>query len=129
MRPDGVLVMVEPWTTAWSRVVYRFFHHEPFQPRAAERESPSISPMHGANQALPWIIFHRDLAQFEQQYPEWRVEEIKPIMPFRYLFSGGVSMRNLVPDWTFFLWTWLEGLLGPLLESTAMFAVIILRRV
>jgi hypothetical protein len=85
--------------------------------------------MHGANQALPWIIFHRDLAQFEQQYPEWRVEEIKPIMPFRYLFSGGVSMRNLVPDWTFFLWTWLEGLLGPLLESTAMFAVIILRRV
>tara|TARA_B100001964_G_C14178884_1_gene575207 strand:+ start:407 stop:1249 length:843 start_codon:yes stop_codon:yes gene_type:complete len=129
VRPDGVVVMVEPWTTAWSRVIYRFVHHEPFQPWAANWESPSSGPMHGANQALPWIIFRRDVAQFEQLYPEWRIEKIKPIMPFRYLLSGGVSMRNLMPDWTFYLWLWLEELLGPLLGSMAMFAVIILRRV
>ena len=32
IRPGGVITMIEPWSTPWSRFVYKHLHHEPFQP-------------------------------------------------------------------------------------------------
>src|SRR5207248_688772 len=86
-----------PWASAWSRVVYTRLHHEPFRPDAAEWEFPPTGPLSGANGAMPWIIFHRDRARFESEFPQWRIEQVKPQMPLRYLLSGGVSMRTLLP--------------------------------
>jgi SAM-dependent methyltransferase len=32
VRSGGVVTMIEPWVTPWSRVVYTRLHHEPFRP-------------------------------------------------------------------------------------------------
>src|SRR5262249_31802772 len=32
VRSGGVVAMIEPWVTPWSRFVYTRLHHEPFQP-------------------------------------------------------------------------------------------------
>ena len=32
-----------------------------------------------------------------REFPQLEIEEVSPMMPLRYLLSGGVSMRNLVP--------------------------------
>jgi SAM-dependent methyltransferase len=128
VRPGGRIVMVEPWVTRWSRLIYGRLHHEPFQPESASWEFPSAGPLSGANGALPWILFARDRAVFERDFPEWTVLSIRPAMPFRYLLSGGVSMRSLAPAWTFGLVRGLEALLTPLNAYLAMFAVIVLER-
>jgi hypothetical protein len=47
-------------------------------------------------------------------------------MPFRYLLSGGVSWRSLVPNWSFSLWRTIENLLQPWMRHLAMFALIAL---
>ena len=36
VRPGGVIAMVEPWVTAWSKLIYGKLHHEPFRPEAGE---------------------------------------------------------------------------------------------
>jgi SAM-dependent methyltransferase len=128
VRPGGVMAMIEPWVTTWSRFVYSWLHHEPFDPEAPSWELPTSGPLSGANDALPWIIFARDRLKFEQQFPDWRIEQIKPMMPFRYLVSGGVSLRSLAPAWTFELWDQLENALGRWNNQLAMFAQIVLRR-
>jgi SAM-dependent methyltransferase len=128
VRPGGRVVMIEPWVSPWSRVVYTRFHHEPFQPEAAEWEFPATGPLSGANGALPWIVFDRDRAQFEREFPEWKVAIIRPMMPFRYLLSGGMSLRSLMPACTFGLWRGLESVLSPWMSSLAMFAQIVLER-
>ena len=120
--------MIEPWGTPWSRFVYTRLHHEPFQPGTRSWELPTSGPLSGANGALPWIMFERDRIKFEQEFPHWRVELIKPIMPVRYLLSGGVSMRGFAPGWSFGLWTQLENALGRWSDQLAMFAQIVLRR-
>src|SRR5437773_3447939 len=104
VRPGGVVAMIEPWVTHWSRFVYTRLHHEPFEPLSLSWELPTSGPLSGANGALPWIIFARDRLKFDQEFPNWRIEAIKPIMPFRYLLSGGVSLRCLVPAWSFAFW-------------------------
>jgi SAM-dependent methyltransferase len=128
--PDGgVLILIEPWVTPWSRFVYRRLHHEPFQPDVSDWEFPSNGPLSGANGALAWIVFERDRLQFESEFPEWEICSIKPCMPFRYLLSGGVSLRSLMPGMTFKFWRRFERSLEPWMRSWAMFAHIVLRRV
>ena len=128
VRPGGAIVMIEPWNSTWSRWVYTHLHHEPFRPGAEEWEFPSSGPLSGANGALPWIVFERDRTRFIQEYPEWRIMSVRPMMPFRYLLSGGVGYRSFMPGWTFPVWRGLERGLEPLARRLAMFARIVLRR-
>jgi len=124
----GVIAMIEPWNTAWSRVVYKNLHHEPFDPGATSWCLNSSGPLSAANGALPWILFHRDADQFFSKNPGWRLEKRKVFMPFRYLVSGGVSLRNLAPLWSYQLWAGLESVLEPLNRYLGMFALLVLRK-
>jgi len=49
-------------------------------------------------------------------------------MPLRYLLSGGVSMRSLMPGWSFGPWKGFERLLSPWMRYLAMFAFIQVQR-
>ena len=129
VRPGGAIVLVEPWVTPWSRLIYTRLHHEPFNPDTTGWEFPPSGPLSGANIALPWIIFHRDRDRLRAEFPEWRIDAITPTMPLCYLLSGGVSLRSLMPGWSFGLWRWAEGVLKPWMDDVAMFARIVLIRV
>ena len=128
VRPGGVIAMIEPWASRWSRAVYERLHHEPFEVDADLAGTCAGGPLTGANGAIPWILFSRDRALFERSWPQWRIETIEPTMPFRYLVSGGVSMRTFMPGWTTPVWRWLEHRLDSRMDHWAMFARIVLRR-
>lgn len=128
LRSDGKILMIEPWVTAWSRFVYSRLHHEPFHPEAADWSFVSDGALSGANVALPWILFVRDRTLFESRLPELSVESIRPCVPFRYLVSGGVGLRSLMPGFTHFAWAKLERLLDSRMGRLGMFAFISLRR-
>jgi SAM-dependent methyltransferase len=129
LRPGGAVIMLEPWVSRWSRLIYTRLHHEPFQSDAPDWSFPEQGPLSGANIALPWIVFERDRAQFEAEFPSLRIERVQPLMPFRYLVSGGVSMRSLMPRAATPLWRALERSLQPWMRHWAMFALILLRRI
>lgn len=124
IRPGGKILMIEPWVTAWSRFAYRHLHHEPFSPEASDWSFPSSGPLSGANTAVPWIVFQRDRREFEIEFPALEIEQIRPFLPFRYVFSGGVGMRSLVPGFTNGMWTQLERMLEPWMSHLGMFAFI-----
>jgi len=121
----GVVAMVEPWISPWSRIVYRKLHHEPCLPEAPDWSFPATGPLSSANEAQAWIVFHRDADVFGREFPQWRIEHVRPMMPLRYLLSGGVSMRALVPSFSFPLLRAAENAVGP---RAAMFAYVRLRR-
>jgi SAM-dependent methyltransferase len=129
IRVGGIIAMIEPWVSPWSQWVYGHLHHEPFDVETADWSFPATGPLSGANGALPWIIFERDRTRFEHEFPEWTIRTIRPQMPFRYLVSGGVSMRNLMPGGTFGIWHRVENILNPLMKYIAMFSLIVLERV
>lgn len=128
VRPGGAVIMVEPWVTPWSSLIYKRLHSEPFDPKAEEWEFPRQGPLSGANGALPWIIFERDRNRFEFEFPEWNISNIEPIMPFAYLLSGGVSMISLVPGFLYGPCRAFERGLGRFNFNPAMFALCILTR-
>jgi len=129
VRPGGSIVMIEPWVTPWSRLIYNKLHAEPFRPDAIEWEFPAAGPLSGANGALPWIMFQRDRKEFELEFPEWRIVSIEPMMPFAYLLSGGVSMRAFCPGWMYNACRVCEKFLGRIGVRADMFALIELDRI
>jgi SAM-dependent methyltransferase len=123
LKAGGKIVMVEPANSAWGRFIYQHFHHEPFDP-AGNWTIPATGPMSGANGALPWIVFERDRARVEKEFPRLNVQSIRYHTPLRYLLSGGVSRRSLVPHWSFGLATALEKLAKPVVGWFSMFQTI-----
>ena len=128
LRSGGRIVMIEPWVSTWSRPIYTHLHHEPFHPGAKDWSFPDTGPLSGANVALPWIIFQRDRREFDSAFPEFAIREVRPFLPFRYLVSGGVSMRQLMPAATFGLWRRIEAWMSRWPHRWSMFAFIHLER-
>jgi SAM-dependent methyltransferase len=129
LRVGGRILLIEPWVSRWSRMVYTHLHHEPFQPDSKDWTIPLSGPLSGANGAMPWIIFERDRERFEASFPQLKVELVRPFMPFRYLVSGGVSLRTLMPNATFRLWRGLEAAMAKQMRTWAMFALIVISHV
>lgn len=125
LRPGGRVVMIEPWNTLWSRWVYRSLHTEPFDPEATWK-FPFRGPLSSANNALPWILFRRDRDQFEEAFPNLKLLEIQPLMPFVYLLSGGISTLLGAPGWSYRTCRSMEQILG--LDRQGLFALIDLER-
>ena len=123
LKVGGKLIMVEPANTLWSRFVYRNFHHEPFDP-SGDWSFEKTGPLSSANGAIPWIIFYRDRSRFEKEFPSLKILQLKPHTPFRYLVSGGLSLKQLLPSFTYSIMRGIEVILSPLNEYLGMFLTI-----
>ena len=127
LAPGGRIVMVEPANSAWGRFIYRNFHHEPFEPKGGWT-IPSSGPMSDANGALPWIVFERDRAEFEKKFPQLEIVKIKYHTPMRYLLSGGVSFKPLVPKFSFGIIKACEKMALGMSRQLSMFMTIDVRK-
>lgn len=128
VKPGGFMIMIEPWNTQWSQIIYRYLHHEPFHPAAKNWDFARGGPLSQANSALPWMVFERDRTKFEREFPQWRIHEKTLHTPLCYLLSGGVSLRSFMPGMLFSICRRIEDLLHPWMHNLAMFAKIVLLR-
>jgi len=123
----GRVVMIEPYNTPFARWVYQRFHHECFDPQAGW-EHGGQGPLSGANGALPWILFARDVQEYQRQFPRLPLRTVHLHTPFAYPLSGGLSFRSFLPGNCFDAVRRLERWLSPLRRHLAMFATICLER-
>jgi SAM-dependent methyltransferase len=128
LAPGGVVAMIEPWPTAWSRFVYHYLHHEPFDEGARDWSLPEGGPLSSANGALPWIVLSRDRVRFELECPAMEIVHLRAMMPIRYLLSGGVSLRSLMPGGTTSLWRGVERALDGWRDTLGMFVLAVMRK-
>lgn len=127
LKKDGMLIMIEPANSLWGRFIYKNFHHEPFEPSGNWKIPPS-GPMSGANGALPWIIFERDFEEFKKSFPNFNMEKIKYHTPFMYLISGGVSFKQVFPNFLYPVFRSVDKFLPLLNKQISMFTTITIRK-
>jgi hypothetical protein len=119
--------MIEPWDNAWSRFIYRSFHHEPFLPSSDWNilEKKGGGPLSSANGALPAILFKRDRIKFEARFPELQIIEIRPLMPISYILSGGFSFTFSPSK---FFYSFIRMLEKGFDRKFGMFALVVLQK-
>lgn len=128
LKVCGKVIMIEPANTLWSRFIYKNFHQEQFDPHGRWGLEKG-GPLSQSNGAIPWIIFCRDRAIFEREFPSLRIMSMRNHTPLRYLLSGGLTLRQLVPSFTYTLVKAVECLLSPLNNWLGMFQTIGLEKV
>lgn len=124
----GKLIMIEPANSIWGRFIYKNFHHEPFDTNGGWT-IPDSGPLSGANGALPWIVFERDQLKFKKKFPNLKTEKISYRNPLIYLVSGGVSYRQLLPDFLFLVINMMDKLLPKIYKQISMFQLIKITKV
>jgi len=127
LKTGGKIIMIEPANTLWSRFIYKNFHHELFDTQA-QWEPKEQGPLSHGNGALPWMIFSRDREIFEEEFPKLRIVSMRNHTPIRYLLSGGLTLRQLVPSFSYSAVKSVEYLLSPLDNLLGMFQTIELQK-
>lgn len=128
--PGGGAILIEPASGALARWLYpRLFASEGYDPTAASWRTPTGGPMSGANQALSHLVFDRDIERFRREFPGLEVVHRDVLRNWpRYLASGGLNFRSLLPGWATPLLRGVEWLLAPLRGVLGLHRVIVLRR-
>lgn len=97
LKPKGRILIIDQHMGYFSRPILKHAHHEPFDPGAPRWEFESAGPLSGANGALAWIVFQRDLNRFEELNPELKLLAYTPHSPLFYWLSGGLKSWSLLP--------------------------------
>jgi SAM-dependent methyltransferase len=130
LTPGGGAVLLEPAHGLLASWLYpRLFASEGFDKRHPSWDTPQSGPMNGANQALAYVVFVRDRERFQRAHPELEIVAIEPMRNgLRYLLSGGLNFRQLVPDAANGALRALESLVAPAAGALALHQVIVLRK-
>ncbi len=130
VAPGGGVILIEPYYGPVASVLFkRLFASEDFDKAMPGWTSDATGPMYGANQALSYIVFRRDRARFERELAGLELVHTFPLGNYvRYLLSGGLNFRQLVPSFTEPALRALEAGLAPARRWLALHHVIVLRR-
>jgi hypothetical protein len=127
----GGCVLIEPYHGVLARPFYRNLHDgEHFNmSQDSWRTQGESGAMTNANQALSYMVFVRDRARFDREYPGLEIVEVKTISNYlQYLLSGGLNFRQLVPNALIGTVKLTERLLRPMESLSALHHVIVLRK-
>jgi SAM-dependent methyltransferase len=126
--PGGGVILLEPYYGPFASFLFRrLFHTEGYDKDYPSWETPVTGPMNGANQALSYIVFKRDRAEFERCYPRLRIVHQETCDNYLiYLLSGGLNFRQLWPNWAVPLLSLLQMLLSPLNRWLALHHVVVI---
>lgn len=131
LAPGGVCLLVEPHGGLFSAFLHRRLHaDEHFDEHAGWTNQAIKGPLSGANQALAEIVFGRDRQIFCARFGEQLeiVERPYCLNALRYLVSGGVNFRPLLPAWSAPLLKGIEALCSPLAKHWSLHQVTVIRR-
>ena len=127
--PGGRLILVEPWVTPFSYLIYRYFHQEQCDLSArpwelADSLPPPAKKAFDGNQAIPYLLFgprHRSqtLASLSGLTPL----VIEPFCLFAYLLSMGFKPASLLPEFLYPVVSKLERSTWPLWRRFAALRV------
>jgi SAM-dependent methyltransferase len=129
LRPGGRIILIEPaHTWLWKRL-YRLFSAESYDETNREWGFPPVGRFTGANVPQAWIVFERDRARFESEYPRLSLREMRYHTALLYILSGGIWYRGIVPSWTFPFFLALERMLKPAMRLIAGQTTIVLEKI
>lgn len=127
LKTGGKIVMSEPCTTWFSKIIFKNFHHEPFNEKG-DWTIPGTGPMSDANGALPYIVFERDFGKFSRLFPDLKIKKIRKHTPFLYLLTGGVSFISIVPSFLYKPIRVMENVISDIFPSISLFQFIEIRK-
>lgn len=124
---EGGIILIEPHHGFFANFLYKkLFTSEGYDKNSIDwhflnRDLP--------NQALSYICFVRDNKKFNELFPNLEVVEVRPATNWlRYLLSGGLNFKQLVPNSAIPLLRFFEFMLKPFSKQLALHCYFVIRK-
>jgi SAM-dependent methyltransferase len=130
IKTGGGCILCDPYYGWFSNLFYKSLHDTEYFDKKMEGWKSNVSgPMKGANQALSYIVFKRDLKIFTEKYPELEVVFHKPLNNhIRYIVAGGLNFKPLLPYGLRFLVKFSEIILYPFRFLFSLHQIIVIKK-
>lgn len=131
LKNGGGIVCIEPYWGPLAAFIYRNIHPEPFDKNASSWEienGADKKPMGRSNQALSYLLLKKDRKEFEKKFPQFKLIYQKPFGFVRYLLTGGLWLKQKVPDFCFPGLKFFEVLISPLMPILGIHHVFVLKK-
>ena len=131
LAPGGRLILVEPWVTPFSFLIYRYLHQEDCDLSAdpfldANPERATAKKAFDGNQAIPYLLFGpRNRAKTMALVPQLTIAKMEQFCLFAYLLSFGFKPLNILPEFLYSGVATLERVTRPLWRRIASLRVLI----
>jgi len=114
LKKGGRLILLEPFVSPLSYIIYNYFHQE----RVDFRQEVFDSPLHekdpfDGNLAIPSLIFSKRSDRFRAAFPGLKIIEKKYLSFITYPLSGGFDHGSLIPASSIRLFSILEKIIRP----------------
>lgn len=130
LTPGGGCVLIEPYYGFVAQRVFRqLFATESFDVTQTEWKNEANKVMSGANQALSYIVFVRDQEKWLARHPGLELVGHCPMNNYlRYLLSGGLNFRPLLPGFSAPFIKLAEWMLTPWNRFLALHHMIVIKK-
>lgn len=130
LAPGGRVVIVDPYCSPVSTLMYRKFHHErtDLGAPAFERDEQTGGAPLESNQARASLVFYRHLEQYRRRWPELPLVDERRFAFLLYPLTGGFTRPPLLPSLLYRPLQLVERALTPLARLLAFRCLVVLER-
>jgi SAM-dependent methyltransferase len=99
LKSGGRLILLEPYVSPVSFIIYNYFHHETLDLKASPFAPVKTKDPSGeaANTAIPTLLFMRYRQEFYRRWPQLKILSLTLRDAIVYPLTGGFSRRSLLP--------------------------------
>lgn len=130
LRIGGRFVLVEPYITPFSRLIYTYLHQEECdlaaQPWQEHNQFEVDKLAFDGNPAIPYLLLEKSGIALQDRLPELRLIKMQKFCLMTYLLSGGFKPFNLLPNWLYPAVQRAEDVTEPLWRNLAALRALII---
>ncbi|MDY7577616.1 class I SAM-dependent methyltransferase [Herbaspirillum sp. RTI4] len=129
LHKGGGVVLIDPYYGLLANSFYKKAFPTEFFDKNQKSWSTDSGVMLDANQALSYVVFVRDRAIFEKEFPGMEIVETRVLNNYiRYVFSGGLNFKQLIPNIFTPILKIVEILMIPLRNVLGLHHVIVIKK-
>ena len=131
LKPGGLCILVEPYYGPLAKILYKQVHDSEYFD-AEEKFNTKVenkTAMEKANQALSYIFFIKNSKKFKENFPKLEIVNTYVFDNYiRFLLSGGLNFKTLIPDFFNFFIILIEKLISPLKKIFGIHYLIVIKK-
>ena len=133
LKDNGRLIMLEPYISPFSYIIYNFFHQEDVDLKTDvfnQKKSASEfqkDPFEG-NSAVPTIMFSKEVERFKKKFSHFNILKKSYLSFILYPLSGGFEHKSFIPSFSLPFFNFIEKIMRPLGQFFAFRIFIVIEK-
>jgi SAM-dependent methyltransferase len=132
LKIGGLCILIEPYYGPLASVIYKKVHKSEYfnTKETFNYKIKNKTAMEKANQALSYIYFVKNKKKFYKEFPKLKIIHTSVFNNYlRFLFSGGLNFKKLLPDFLIIFIKFLEVIMSPFKKIFGIHYIIVIKKI